>query len=153
MVRDCTHKISHKCEYSLELVKGEVVTHSCSSLTPSKVLLLSSSQVPRQCSFQTTTGLTSSLECLSADQTISSFRFLLQMNLSKTINYHIKKKSGKCFTQNLFFGFKTAQNHYLRHLKIAKAKVFRTIVALHFLKRRVFSWLHLFFGVTKIKLF
>ena len=89
-MRDCTHKISHKCEYSLELVKGEV-THSCSSLTPSKVILLSSSQVPRQCSFQTTTCLTSSLECLSADQTISSFRFPLQMNLSKTIN-HIKKK-------------------------------------------------------------
>lgn len=153
MVRDCTHKISHKCEYSLELVKGEV-THSCSSLTPSKVLLLSSSQVPRQCSFQTTTGLTSSLECLSADQTISSFRFLLQMNLSKTINYNIKKKkSGKCCTQNLFFGFKTAQNHYLCHLKIAKAKAFRTIVALHFLKRRVFCWLHLFFGMTRIKLF
>ena len=135
-MRDCTHKISHKCEYSLELVKGEV-THSCSSLTPSKVILLSSSQVPRQCSFQTTTCLTSSLECLSADQTISSFRFPLQMNLSKTIN-HILKKSGKCCPQNLSFGFKHVQTHYLCHLKIAKARAFRTIVALHFLKKDFF---------------
>lgn len=45
-VRDCTHKISHKCEYCLELVKGEVTHSFCYSLTPSNVLPLSSSQVP-----------------------------------------------------------------------------------------------------------
>lgn len=42
---------------------------------------------------------------------------------------------------------------YLPLLEIAKTKAFRTIVTLLFLKRRLFSWLHLFFKVTGIKLF
>lgn len=43
---------------------------------------------------------------------------------------------------------------YLPHLEITTAKkAIRTTVALLLLKRRLFSWLHLFFGVTEIKLF
>lgn len=137
-------KISHKEEYCLELVKGEVTNSFCYSPTlSSNVLPLSSSQVRRQCSFQTTTCLTSSLECLSIECFL--INIWLKMNISKSIN-HIyflnnnnnknPKNAIKCYTQNFFFGLKKKKKVQANlptplwnHKKPIKA--IRTAIALH----------------------
>lgn len=68
VVRYYTNKDSHKCEYCVELVKGEVPNSFCYSPVSSSNMLPRLPRTPcRQRSFQTTTCLTSSLECLSPD--------------------------------------------------------------------------------------